>query len=82
MIKIAHVAAEKIIDARDCYCPKPLWNSSAASNPPIGAALELRASGILAPKRTSQPGYDMQATTSGRLPGNGYTSYLVRKAHE
>ncbi len=83
MIKIAHVAAEKIIDARGCYCPKPLLELiRGLKSLPIGAALELRASDPSAetdiPTWVRHAGHDFL----GAFPGNGYISYLVCKAHE
>jgi tRNA 2-thiouridine synthesizing protein A len=82
MIKGAYVAAEKIVDARGCYCPKPLLELiRGLRSISVGSAIELRASDPGAetdiPSWVRHAGHDFL----GAYPANGYTRYLVRKAH-
>jgi tRNA 2-thiouridine synthesizing protein A len=82
MIKGAYVAAEKIVDARGCYCPKPLLELiRGLRSISVGSAIELRASDPGA--ETDSPSWVRHAGHDflGAYPANGYTRYLVRKVH-
>jgi len=82
MIEVTHIAADKIIDVRGCYCPKPLLELiRALKSALVGTTLELRTSDPSAatdiPTWVQHAGHDYL----GAYPANGYTRFLVHKAH-
>ena len=82
MLEIAHVAVDKIIDARGSYCPKPLLDLIISLKAiAVGSVIELRANDPGAetdiPAWVQHAGHDYL----GAYPADGYTRYLVRKTH-